>query len=118
EVSAIAATRTESASSAVPKTTAGVRGRFAGALTATSCLTVSAGVLFCTTNTTPVTRQLVLRRRCVLLASCVGLSISVAGGAQAGSPKLGPNLAPNPSFEQSSADPATQQGIPVTPVGW
>jgi hypothetical protein len=63
-------------------------------------------------------RRLALPRRRVLLALCVGLSFSVAGAAQAGAPKLGPNLAPNPSFEQSTADPATQQGIPVTPVGW
>jgi hypothetical protein len=33
-------------------------------------------------------------------------------------PKVGPNLAPNPSFEQSSVDPATQNAVPVTPVGW
>jgi hypothetical protein len=46
------------------------------------------------------------------------LATAVAGSAHAGGPKVGPNLAPNPSFEQSSADPATQQGIPVNPVGW
>jgi hypothetical protein len=53
-----------------------------------------------------------------LVALPIALSVGLAGAAQAGAPKVGPNLAPNPSFEQSSADPATQQGIPVTPVGW
>jgi hypothetical protein len=45
-------------------------------------------------------------------------SFAIAGSAHAAAPKLGPNLAPNPSFEQSSNDAATQNGIPVTPVGW
>lgn len=53
-----------------------------------------------------------------LLVLPLALSVAVAGAAQARPPKLGPNLAPNPSFEQSSADQATQNGIPVTPVGW
>lgn len=45
-------------------------------------------------------------------------SLALAGSAHAGAPKLGPNLAPNPSFEESSNDTATQNGVPVTPVGW
>ncbi|MDT7538382.1 MAG: hypothetical protein QOE84_2536 [Actinomycetota bacterium] len=58
-----------------------------------------------------------LRTR-ALVAMCLTACMGAAGAAQAGAPKLGPNLAPNPSFEQSSADAATQQGVPVTPVGW
>ena len=54
----------------------------------------------------------------VLAALPVLLSVAVAGSAQARAPKVGPNLAPNPSFEQSSLDQATQNGVPVTPVGW
>jgi hypothetical protein len=53
-----------------------------------------------------------------LLALPLVLSLGLAGAAQAGAPKVGPNLVPNPSFEQSSVDQATQQGVPVTPVGW
>jgi hypothetical protein len=53
-----------------------------------------------------------------VLALSVAASVVLAGAAQAGAPKLGPNLAPNPSFETSSNDAATQNGIPVTPVGW
>jgi hypothetical protein len=53
-----------------------------------------------------------------LLALPLLASMVFAGVAHAGAPKLGPNLAPNPSFEVSSQDAATQNGIPVTPVGW
>jgi hypothetical protein len=53
-----------------------------------------------------------------LVAVPLALSVATAGAAAAGAPKLGPNLAPNPSFEQSSQDQATQNGVPVTPVGW
>ncbi|GAC1442877.1 MAG: hypothetical protein NVSMB55_14830 [Mycobacteriales bacterium] len=53
-----------------------------------------------------------------LLALPVSAALLVAGAASAAAPKLGPNLAPNPSFEQSSFDPATQNQLPVTPVGW
>lgn len=53
-----------------------------------------------------------------LLAVPVAASLLLAGAASAGAPKLGPNLAPNPSFEQSSLDPATQNQLPVMPVGW
>src|SRR5436305_9078240 len=53
-----------------------------------------------------------------LLAVPLLASLALAGGAQAGAPKLGPNLAPNPSFEASTQDTATQNGVPVTPVGW
>jgi hypothetical protein len=65
-----------------------------------------------------VTTPLARRRRPVLLAACLALCVGAGGAAHAGSPKLGPNLVPNPSFEQSSVDQATQQGVPVTPVGW
>jgi hypothetical protein len=53
-----------------------------------------------------------------LLAMPLLASLAFAGAAHAGAPKVGPNLAPNPSFEQSSNDTATQNGIPVLPVGW
>jgi hypothetical protein len=53
-----------------------------------------------------------------LLAMPLLASLAFAGAANAGAPKVGPNLAPNPSFEQSSNDAATQNGIPVVPVGW
>jgi hypothetical protein len=53
-----------------------------------------------------------------LVVLAVALVVGLAGAAQAGAPKLGPNLVPNASFEQSSNDAATQQGIPVMPVGW
>lgn len=59
-----------------------------------------------------------------LLALPLVVSLVVGGAAEAKSkpkpvtPVLGPNLAPNPSFEESSVDPATQNGIPVTPTGW
>lgn len=62
-------------------------------------------------------RSAPLRTR-ALLALPVALSLAVAGAAQARPPKIGPNLVTNPSFETSSADPATQNGVPVTPVGW
>jgi hypothetical protein len=45
-------------------------------------------------------------------------SLALAGAAHAGTPKVGPNLAPNPSFETSTVDPATQNGVPVKPEGW
>ena len=53
-----------------------------------------------------------------MLALPLLASLAIAGSASAGAPKVGPNLAPNPSFETSSNDAATQNGIPVTPVGW
>jgi hypothetical protein len=53
-----------------------------------------------------------------LLALPMALLVALAGAAQAKAPKVGPNLVPNASFEESSVDAATQQGIPVTPVGW
>jgi hypothetical protein len=53
-----------------------------------------------------------------LLAMPLLASLAFAGAAHAGAPKVGPNLAPNPSFEQSTQDTATQNGVPVTPVGW
>lgn len=56
-----------------------------------------------------------------LLAAVLAVGVAGAGGALAAparSPVLGPNLAPNPSFEESSNDTATQNGIPVLPVGW
>ena len=53
-----------------------------------------------------------------LLALPLLASLAFAGAASAGAPKVGPNLAPNPSFEQSSNDAATQNGVPVTPIGW
>lgn len=62
-------------------------------------------------------RSAPLRAR-ALLALPLALSLALAGAAQARAPKVGPNLAANPSFETSSSDSATQNGIPVTPVGW
>jgi hypothetical protein len=53
-----------------------------------------------------------------LLALPLLASVAIAGSSYAAAPKLGPNLAPNPSFEVSSQDAATQNGIPVMPVGW
>jgi hypothetical protein len=53
-----------------------------------------------------------------MLVLALALTVSAGGAAQARTPKLGPNLVANPSFEQSSVDPATQNGLPVTPVGW
>jgi hypothetical protein len=53
-----------------------------------------------------------------MLAVPLLASMALAGAAHAGAPKVGPNLAPNPSFEESTQDAATQNGIPVTPVGW
>jgi hypothetical protein len=58
-----------------------------------------------------------LRLRALVVVP-LALSTALAGSAAAGPPKLGTNLAPNPSFEQSSLDQATQNGVPVTPVGW
>lgn len=58
-----------------------------------------------------------LRTRALLVLP-VALSLALAGAAQARAPKIGPNLAQNPSFETSSFDPATQNQLPVTPVGW
>lgn len=58
-----------------------------------------------------------LRTRALLTVPLVA-SVVLAGAASAGGPKVGPNLVPNASFEDSSQDTATQQGIPVTPVGW
>ena len=51
------------------------------------------------------------------VALALGLGVVGAGNALA-APKLGPNLVPNPSFEQSTSDPATTNGVPVLPVGW
>jgi len=56
-----------------------------------------------------------LARAAVALA--LGASVLGAGSALA-APRLGPNLVPNPSFEQSTSDPATANGVPVLPVGW
>jgi hypothetical protein len=53
-----------------------------------------------------------------MLVLALALTVSAGGAAQARAPKLGPNLVANPSFEQSSIDAATQNGVPVTPVGW
>lgn len=54
------------------------------------------------------------------LALAMGAGVLAAGGALAAPrpPKLGPNLVANPSFEASTNDTATSQGIPVLPVGW
>ena len=55
-----------------------------------------------------------------LIALALSASVLGAGGALAAPkpPKLGPNLVINPSFEDSSNDTATANGIPVLPVGW
>ncbi|MDT7571202.1 MAG: hypothetical protein QOE05_1376 [Actinomycetota bacterium] len=53
-----------------------------------------------------------------LLAVPLLASVALGGAAHAGAAKVGPNLAPNPSFEESTQDAATQNGVPVTPVGW
>lgn len=54
--------------------------------------------------------------------AALALSASVIGGTSALAAtkpvKLGPNLVTNPSFEDSTLDPATANGIPVLPVGW
>jgi hypothetical protein len=54
------------------------------------------------------------------VALALGLSVIGAGGALAAPKpvKLGANLVPNPSFEQSTNDEATANGVPVLPVGW
>ena len=52
-------------------------------------------------------------------ATALALGLGVLGAGQAvAAPKLGPNLVVNPSFEASTADAATANGIPVLPVGW
>jgi hypothetical protein len=55
-------------------------------------------------------------------ATAVGVllgSAAVAAPPKAAKPpKLGPNLVVNPSFEQSTADPATANGVPVLPTAW
>jgi hypothetical protein len=58
-----------------------------------------------------------LRTR-ALITLPLAASLALAGAASAAGPKVGPNLVPNASFEESTQDTATQQGIPVTPVGW
>lgn len=60
-----------------------------------------------------------LLRPLVVLAVTAG--VLGAGSALAARPapvKLGPNLVVNASFEESSNDTATANGIPVLPVGW
>lgn len=56
-----------------------------------------------------------------LVAAVLCAGVAGAGGALAGpkAPKLGPNLAPNPSFEQAN-DATTIDGNynPVPPIGW
>lgn len=59
-------------------------------------------------------------RRAVLTVPVVA-AVLLAGSAHAATRhvlKPGPNLAPNASFETSDLDPATQNGVPVTPTGW
>jgi hypothetical protein len=55
-------------------------------------------------------------------ATALALGVSVLGaGTALAAPKpvaLGPNLAPNASFEQSTVDQATLHDVPVNPVGW
>ncbi len=59
------------------------------------------------------------------LALGLGVALAVSGSALA-APKaaprvttaLGPNLVPNPGFEASSNDTATDNAVPVTPVSW
>jgi hypothetical protein len=62
--------------------------------------------------------RLAPHRARALTALPLAVSFGLAGAAHAAAPKLGPNLAPNPSFEQSNVDAATENQIPVTPVGW
>lgn len=59
-------------------------------------------------------------RNAVALAALLALLGGWLPAAAAGKPtlKLGPNLVVNPSFEDSTLDPATQNGVPVLPVGW
>ena len=58
------------------------------------------------------------RRPRGLLALSIALAVAAAGAAHAGEARLGPNLAPNPSFETSLSDVATANGVPVLPTGW
>lgn len=57
-----------------------------------------------------------------LVAASAALAVAGGGPALAAVKKkptlLGPNLVVNPSFEESTLDPATANGIPVLPVGW
>lgn len=55
-----------------------------------------------------------------LVALALSASVLGAGSALAAPKpvKVGPNLVVNPSFEDSSNDTATANGIPVLPVGW
>ena len=60
-------------------------------------------------------RQLV--RPALAASACLALALS--GTALAGTKTtLGPNLVPNPGFEQSQNDALVDNGIPVPPVGW
>ncbi len=56
------------------------------------------------------------------LVLALGAGVFGAGSAVAApkpaKPKLGPNLVANPSFEDSTNDAATVNGIPVLPVAW
>lgn len=57
-----------------------------------------------------------------LVAVALGVAVLGSGSALAAPKakpvKLGPNLVVNPSFEESTVDPATANGFPVLPVGW
>lgn len=61
-----------------------------------------------------------LIRTATVLAVLVALFATASAGAAAkkSTLRLGPNLVVNPSFESSTLDPATANGIPVLPVGW
>ena len=51
-------------------------------------------------------------------AAAIALTLSTPNLAQAAGQKFGPELVPNGSFETSTADAATRNGIPVLPTGW
>lgn len=61
-----------------------------------------------------------LLRPALALALVSGLLAAGSAGAAVRKPtlKLGPNLVVNASFETSTLDAATANGIPVLPVGW